>query len=88
MYSTASDLATRVPSDFLLDLVISQIHDLCHPSSPIGGDTRLQEIPTLDSLQMVELVLGLERTLGRPVDFDRLDRVVAVRDLASAFQIN
>jgi acyl carrier protein len=64
-----------------------EIIRLCRPLTPINGATRIDDIPDLDSVRLVELVLLTEQMLGVEIDYARLDSITCVADLAAAFTI-
>ncbi len=76
----------EIATDQLFDLVTAEITRLCHPIRPIAQATQLADIPELDSFKLVELVLHMERTLGREVDFARLEHLQCVQDVVAAFR--
>jgi len=70
----------------LFDLVTAEISRLCHPVRPLMAATVLADIPDLDSFKIVELVLEMERRLGREVDLGRLEHMHCVQDVVAAFR--
>ena len=69
----------------MLGVVVAEILRLCHPIHPVLASTAVEDIPDLDSIRIVELVQAVEKLAGREVDYERLDRVVSVGDLAAVF---
>ena len=62
------------------------LRDLCHrPDLAPDPSLRLDQIPMLDSLVLVQAVTEIEAQLGIPVDFERMETVETLGDLAACF---
>lgn len=70
-----------------IEFLAVEITRLCRPLNLINGSTRIDDIPDLDSVRLVELVLLTEQMLGVEIDYARLDSITCVSDLAAAFTI-
>ena len=70
-----------------VEFLSGEINRLCRPLKPVNGATRIDDIPDLDSVRIVELVLLTEQMLGIEIDYARLDSITCVSDLAAAFTI-
>lgn len=69
-----------------LEVVTCVIRALCRcPDLPSDPRLRLDSIPRLDSICLVQAVTDIERLLGVEVDMDRMDRVTSLADLAACF---
>lgn len=70
-----------------VEFLTVEIGRLCRPLKPINGATKIDDIPDLDSIRLVELVLLTEKMLGIEIDYARLDSITCVADLAAAFTV-
>lgn len=69
-----------------LTIAVAVLRELCHrPDIAPEPSLRLDRIPLLDSLVLVQAVAEIETRLGMAVDFERMETVETLGELAACF---
>jgi acyl carrier protein len=68
------------------NVVMDVLRTLCRtPGLAADRSLRLDSIPLLDSIMLVQAVADIERRLGSCVDFERMETIETIGDLAACF---
>ncbi len=73
-------------TDKRLILVVDVLRALSrNPAIPADPDMRLDMVPLLDSILLVQAVADIEHHLGQDVDFALMEAIQTIGDLAACF---